>query len=339
MAAWRRVTAILALSSGLLLAGCVFLAKLGLYEPPGKFSHRLHGKEQELECQNCHATAEKAAQAGMPRLKQCMLCHEGIDEEKPPERRISTIYGEAYQWSPRPVITGDVVFSHQLHAAEKKIACGDCHQGIETNTAVSDKVRVFKDDCLECHAREDKANDCSACHKEIRQDWKPETHSHNWKQFHGQAIQANTGKSENRCSLCHADSSCVSCHQDEPPRDHTNHWRQRGHGIAVSIDRTRCATCHRDDFCDRCHSEVSPRNHVGSWGSPRSRHCLTCHFPLKNESCFVCHKSDPSHLGLANPKPSDFHSPALNCRQCHGIGGVAPFPHPDNGDDCNVCHR
>ncbi len=323
------------LIAALLPAGCLVLSKLGLYDPPGAFNHRIHTHEQDLECTNCHAEAEKSEKAGMPRMEQCQLCHEGTDEQKPPEKKLSAFYGETYRWTPPPVLPEEVIFSHQLHIAGKKIACGECHRGIDENSSISDRVRVFKDDCMGCHARSGNPNDCAACHREIRQDRPPASHTQNWKQFHGQAVRAGTGKSMDRCSLCHDESRCAACHQDEPPRNHTNHWRQRGHGIASSVDRTSCATCHRDDFCDRCHGEVSPRSHAGSWGSPRDLHCLTCHFPLSSEQCRVCHLGAPSHA-LASPKPT-WHSPAMNCRQCHGAGQA--LPHVDKGDNCNACHQ
>jgi hypothetical protein len=111
-------------------------------------------------------------------------------------------------------------------------------------------------------------------------------------------------------------------------------WRLRSHGVVASMDRDNCATCHTPDSCERCHAESVPLSHRGSFGAPMDTHCLSCHVPLKNESCFVCHKNTNSHLD-ASPKPAD-HSPALDCRSCHGV--TESLPHVDNGDDCNVCH-
>ena len=48
----------------------------------------------------------------------------------------------------------------------------------------------------------------------------------------------------------------------------------------------------------------------------------------------VCHKDTRSHA-LAAPKPA-WHTPAMNCRQCHGVS--QPLPHVDKGDNCNLCH-
>jgi hypothetical protein len=148
-------------------------------------------------------------------------------------------------------------------------------------------------------------------------------------------VRADSGKSEDRCSLCHTDASCASCHQDEPPGNHTGQWRHRGHTMAASMDREHCAVCHQGDFCDRCHQETAPRNHRGTWGSTRNTHCLTCHFPLKtSEGCTLCHKDIPSHRkGAAKP---GWHNAGMNCRQCHGAG--VELPHVDKGDDCNACH-
>ena len=141
----------------------------------------------------------------------------------------------------------------------------------------------------------------------------------------------------NRCALCHTQSTCVTCHQDQPPQNHNNFFRNRGHGVAASMDRRNCATCHRSDFCNRCHSETKPLSHMPAWGSPVNLHCNGCHFPVATpgQSCVVCHKGTPSH-NFAAPMPPG-HNPAMNCRQCHGV--TQPLPHSDPGIECILCHR
>jgi hypothetical protein len=191
--------------------------------------------------------------------------------------------------------------------------------------------------CIACHEqRAHKQDDCAVCHQEIRAGKAPADHLQNWKRFHGQTVQAAGGAKAARCTLCHEqERDCIRCHQDEAPANHTNYWRDRGHGIDVGIARDRCSTCHQSDSCVRCHQDTSPRSHTASWGSPMDRHCVTCHAPLGSQGCVVCHKSTPSHA-LAAPMPAN-HAPGMNCRQCHGL--TAPLPHPDKGDSCEACHR
>ena len=120
------------------------------------------------------------------------------------------------------------------------------------------------------------------------------------------------------------------------PRNHTNYWRQRGHGLTAQLDRMSCATCHRTDACERCHQEVLPRSHRGMWGGGQNTHCLSCHFPVETQgNCVTCHKATPGHLGAAPLPPN--HNPAMNCRLCHGNG--VRLPHFDPGTACTACHR
>jgi hypothetical protein len=276
----------------------------------------------------------------MPTVKQCLTCHEGIDEGRPQHKRVLTVYGKEPQWSHVTDISEEVRFSHKKHQ-DAKVQCQECHKGIEKSQGVAEKLAVDMDDCTKCHARKKVAAECSTCHTKIRKDTAPDNHRQNWKRDHGQAARsARGGASGKNCKLCHEQSTCVACHQVEPPRNHNNQWRQRGHLVTASMDRENCAVCHRTDFCDRCHRESAPRSHTASFGSPRDRHCLSCHTPVTNEQCHLCHKSTPSHLALAAPMPaSPLHTAAMNCRQCHGQAPDAPLPHPDNGDTCTECHK
>ena len=141
------------------------------------------------------------------------------------------------------------------------------------------------------------------------------------------------------CVLCHPEAggphSCTGCHRVMPPRNHTEAFKRRGHGLLVSFDRSSCMACHQSDFCIRCHENTRPISHRGSWGSPRNTHCLRCHEPVSSQpSCRICHVGTPSHsTGAAQPAD---HTPGANCRICHGFN--ARLPHVDNGSECAACH-
>jgi hypothetical protein len=66
-------------------------------------------------------------------------------------------------------LSSDVMFSHKAHA-EKDMACGDCHKGIETSEHVDPSLAVRKWACMDCHARKEASNDCALCHRVIRQE-------------------------------------------------------------------------------------------------------------------------------------------------------------------------
>jgi hypothetical protein len=299
------------------------------------FSHELHYGQEGLDCIACHSTYDSEERAGMPSLAQCMLCHEDIDAEKPPERRIDTLFdGDRYLARQLSALSEEVVFSHPDHALDESL-CGTCHEGIEESQRLDERVAVTMDDCMTCHANLGVANECSTCHSEIREDRPPSTHDLHWQETHGMVFRAGSRLTANRCDMCHLEQDCNSCHFQVAPDNHTNYWRRRGHGITARADRQDCRTCHRTDSCDACHQEVLPQNHTAMWGSALNRHCLSCHIATTDGGCFVCHTGTPSH-SLGAPQPPD-HSPGMNCLQCHGIS--APLPHVHKGEDCTICHQ
>ena len=291
-----------ALASLMALAGvgCMWLDRIASpSEVPFAFSHKLHVDEEQLDCVSCHENADVSDEPGMPTLDGCAACHETIDREKPPERRVESLFAEGgFKALHASRLDKEQIFSHRRH--------------------VSNNL------------------DCNSCHAVIRSDWKPDSHQHSWKHMHGRVARGGSQAGADNCALCHQDSLCITCHMVEAPQNHNNFFRLRGHGMAATMNLQNCAVCHEPASCDRCHSEVLPISHRGPWGSPKDTHCLGCHFPLVSESCIVCHKATPSHA-LATPLPQiPPHNPAMNCRQCHGVS--APLPHVDKGDQCTLCH-
>lgn len=317
----------------LAVAGCALL--LGAEETVA-FSHRIHVGDEELECSDCHRTAETADEPGMPTLRQCQLCHEEKDADKPPERRAGALFDAGgFRATRRSALGEEIVFSHRAHVAKVE-DCGACHEGIATNDRIDMAIAVDMDECMACHTKVNAPNDCATCHARIRMDAAPHTHDGNWLRAHGKVVRARSEARVDQCTMCHtSEATCTACHQDTPPAGHDNYFRRRGHGVIARMDRESCAACHRTDSCDRCHSESRPLNHTGAWGSLRNTHCISCHLPLGSSECSVCHQGTPSHA-LAAPQPPS-HTPGMNCRQCHGL--TAPLPHVDSGDDCAACHR
>jgi hypothetical protein len=325
---------------GMLLAGggCMLFSETSPENRPLAFNHAIHVKEG-LECTDCHAGAADTDEPEMPGAAQCQLCHENLDKEKPPEKRVATLFSDGkFRAQHATHLSAELSFSHKAHVG-RNTECSACHRGIETNERIGSEMRIGMDACTACHAAKGTvqagAQECATCHKEIRKDAKPQSHEHSWKKMHGQTVRGSSAATADRCSLCHTESTCASCHMATPPESHDNFWRLRGHGIAAEVDRVTCAACHRPDSCERCHADTPPMSHAGQWGSPRDTHCLSCHFPLQGNNCVVCHRGTPSHQ-TATPMPSS-HSPGMNCRQCHGV--TQPLPHVDNGSTCTTCHH
>lgn len=180
--------------------------------------------------------------------------------------------------------------------------------------------------------------ECSACHDDGRtKETRPAWHDLAWGRDHGKWIRRYGFRAPEKCTLCHAESQCTKCHQQEAPRDHNPYWRLKGHALSVGMDRSRCFACHRGaDFCQRCHSQTQPLGHNAAWGAPSNRHCLSCHYPLTSvgaEGCAVCHAGTPSHAVMPSQPSNALHTVGANCRGCH-----SPLRHPDNGMTCTTCH-
>jgi hypothetical protein len=339
MAFLVRSRAARAASLALLLA-CAACAMLRDWLPGTRrfaFSHEQHVTLEKLACANCHADALASDSPGMPGPDTCDVCHAETDAQKPPERKVASLFhGQDFAALHATKLGGELVFSHKLHAAGKQ-ACEDCHYGIAHSQDVAQLAPLRMDDCTRCHEQRSvgAGAGCAQCHRAITREWAPASHRSNWIRAHGLAARAKSEESAMRCVLCHTSASCDECHRAQPPENHTPYWYERGHGLVAMSDRMNCAACHQPESCESCHAVTQPRNHVGSWGGTLATHCLTCHEPLRYEECSTCHKATPSHNSAAHQPPDHF--PGMNCRQCHGL--TAPLPHVDNGDDCSSCHH
>lgn len=336
MALLNRSTSKLVLAAAIsLLAGCAIYDALRGGSAKFGFSHRVHVDGEGLDCESCHAPVEGADRLALPAQAACNLCHAEIDAEKAPERTVDALFaGGAFRATNALFVDAEVKFSHTQHVAAE-VACDACHAGITTNERVDELAPVAMAACSACHVERKLANECSTCHTRLAPDVAPRSHEGNWLKAHGPCVRDKSGTTAERCELCHSESSCTSCHFERAPENHNGHWRLRGHAIVASMDRESCATCHQSDSCDSCHSTAKPKSHTASFGAPLDRHCTSCHFPLRDETCSTCHVATPSHA-LATPKPPT-HNSGMNCRMCHGNG--QPLPHVDNGDDCNYCHQ
>lgn len=329
--------AIGALTLGLALAGCVLFEGARTTRRSYTFSHRVHA-EQELGCTDCHLAAETGDEPGMPGVGACRLCHTELDAEKPPERKVESLFaGKDFKTTKRGALDAEIVFPHLKHVAAG-LECTACHATVPTNEDTLELPVPSMDACSQCHATRNVPNACSTCHTTLRADVAPPSHDALWTKRHGNVCRASSESTVDRCVMCHQPADCTTCHQTNPPVNHTNQWRRTGHGISAQLDRESCSTCHKPDTCTSCHSTTQPPNHRGAFGSQQNQHCITCHEPLQSEGCSACHAGTPSHA-LAQPKPAG-HTPAMNCRQCHLPGGtLPPMPHVDDGSNCNRCHH
>jgi len=121
---------------------------------------------------------------------------------------------------------------------------------------------------------------------------KPPSHDLSWLQRHGAVSKINLEE----CVQCHKDqTTCIQCHQEVAPRNHTPTWAKTGHGLEARWDRSSCTACHKEDSCVECHLHTVPSSHRPGWLGTgtglQNRHCATCHYPIQETTCFVCHKT------------------------------------------------
>ena len=317
----------------LLVAGCELF---GPRSGSGGFSHARH-TAKGIACGACHQQHDTAVDAGMPTNRTCLACH-GPAADRTPYEFEKEIQGhppdEAFAATPR---YGDLRFSHAVHAA-RAVPCESCHSDLDgKKSLIGYEPPAHAARCESCHRQNDVSADCATCHLETRRDVQPPSHlTAAWDRNHGRD-PAHTWDvmHERNCSLCHSRGFCDDCHRVERPLSHTEFFAQRGHGIAAGIQREPCQACHQENFCIRCHREEQPRSHFSAtWGGTQSNHCLQCH-ELAQSSCFVCHKSTPSHFQATPIPPPPHPAGTANCYTCH----LRP-PHADNHvTPCVSCHR
>ena len=186
-----------------LIVGWIVFPKL-LYcqkEQPIDFNHALHMNEVDEGCESCHFFREDGTYAGVPKLEQCVSCHEEVVGEDPEEEKFVNEYvakGREVPWLIYSKQPDCVFFSHAAHVKTAGMDCVTCHGPIGESTSL--KVyeenwitgysrdiwgknisglkehtwdRMKMDDCAECHVKNNvkqtsvqtKKGACFVCHK------------------------------------------------------------------------------------------------------------------------------------------------------------------------------
>jgi hypothetical protein len=165
-----------------LIIGWVVFPKL-LYsqkKQPIGFNHALHNEEVDEECESCHFFREDGSYSGVPKLAQCLDCHEEVQGENPDEK----IFVEEYVAKEREVPwliysrqPDCVFFSHAAHVKLADMECVTCHG----NIGESESLKVYQENRISGYSRDIwgksiggfkrnswdrmKMDDCAECHK------------------------------------------------------------------------------------------------------------------------------------------------------------------------------
>jgi hypothetical protein len=139
-------------------------ADLGKKQPI-PFSHHLHSTVKQISCVFCHDTAINSAQAGIPPLQRCMLCHNRIITSYPPLIDLKNYYDSntPVEWIKVSNLPDHVHFYHDIHIASG-FDCLRCHGDIANMDRVVLVNKFEMGFCIKCHRDQKASIDCFNCH-------------------------------------------------------------------------------------------------------------------------------------------------------------------------------
>lgn len=119
---------------------------------PIPFRHDLHAGALKIDCRYCHASVERAADAGMPTTQTCMSCHSqvwvGASVLEP--LRTSAALNEPIAWTSVHRLPPYVYFHHGIHVS-KGVACESCHGRVDEMPKTVKAETLSMGWCLDCH--------------------------------------------------------------------------------------------------------------------------------------------------------------------------------------------
>ncbi len=140
-----------------LLAGAGCPGKLGGQQghapvQPIAFSHALHAGLYELDCQYCHAGAERSRHAGVPSASVCLNCHSQVKTDAPEIRKLTTFVRDdrPVPWEKVHRLPDFAYFSHASHVTAG-LACQTCHGAVQQMVRVEQQETMTMGWCLSCH--------------------------------------------------------------------------------------------------------------------------------------------------------------------------------------------
>ncbi|MGD8547997.1 MAG: cytochrome c3 family protein [Desulfobacterales bacterium] len=165
-----------------IILGWIIFPKL-LYskkKQPIDFNHVLHMAEVEDGCESCHFFRADGTYSGVPKLDQCIECHEEILGDTPDEIKFFEEYvskGREVPWLIYSRQPDCVFFSHAAHVKAAGMDCVTCHGHI----GESESLKVYEENRITGYSRDIwgksiagfkkntwdrmKMDDCAECHR------------------------------------------------------------------------------------------------------------------------------------------------------------------------------
>jgi hypothetical protein len=125
------------------------------YQPvaqPIQFDHRIHVAGLRINCEYCHFSAQRSANAGVPATTTCVACHSplwmGSAMLEPVRRSIAT--GRPLQWNRVYNLPDFVYFNHAAHVT-RGVGCETCHGRVDRMATIYQAVPLTMSWCVDCH--------------------------------------------------------------------------------------------------------------------------------------------------------------------------------------------
>ncbi len=148
-------------------------------DQPFDFNHALHMEMVDEGCESCHFFREDGSYAGVPKLAQCVDCHEEVQGESPDEAKFVEEYvakGREVPWHIYSKQPDCVFFSHAAHVKGAEMVCESCHGNVGEST----NLKVYEENWITGYSRDIwgkniaglkkntwdrmKMDDCAECH-------------------------------------------------------------------------------------------------------------------------------------------------------------------------------
>jgi hypothetical protein len=149
-------------------------------QQPVAFNHALHNEEVDEGCESCHFFRDDGSYSGVPKLAQCVDCHEEVLGDSEEERIFVEEYvakGREVPWLIYSRQPDCVFFSHAAHVKMAGMECATCHGPI----GESESLKVYEENRISGYSRDIwganiagikrnswdrmKMDDCAACHR------------------------------------------------------------------------------------------------------------------------------------------------------------------------------
>lgn len=152
-------------------------------EQPIDFNHVVHNDAVDEGCESCHFFRDDGSFSGIPKLEQCIDCHEEALGDTPEEATFIDEYllkDKEVPWLVYSKQPDCVFFSHAAHVVKSEINCAVCHGHI----GESEHSKIYQENRITGISRDIwgnniagikkntydrmKMDDCANCHKEAK---------------------------------------------------------------------------------------------------------------------------------------------------------------------------